>query len=528
MLTQIKSLARLELCNIYNLNVFRFTKDKKAKRKSIAMLILWCFLLSILCFYIGGLVYGLILLGLSDIVPAYLFTISSLLIFFFGIFKAEGVFFRKNGYDFLCSLPVTPAAIIISRFFRMYVENLGITLAILLPGCAVFAWLAHPDSFFYLSGTFGLLFLPLAPTTAATLIGVLVTGISSRMKHKSLATSGLTISVILVIILGSSKLSTLESSITLELMKNLSVTVLELLEKIYPPAVWFGTAVIHHNLKKYLMYIGLSISVFIIVIFLICENFHSICRKLYSTTAKHNYQMETLKKNSVLHSLCKREFQHYFSSSIYVTNTIIGPIMGTVLSGMLLFTDVDSITEVIPLSIDIHGLIPFALAGIFCMMTTTAASISMEGKNWWIVKSLPLTTKQILDAKVLMNLLLILPFYVISEVFLIAAFKPGFIDIIWLLLIPALLILFSCIYGITINLHFPVLNWENETAIIKQSTSSVLGGMGGFLLAFLCIVILILFPGSYSNLVKSVICILLLGITIWLYQKNNRTNLQEI
>ena len=89
MLTQIKSLARLELCNIYNLNVFRFTKDKKAKRKSIAMLILWCFLLSILCFYIGGLVYGLILLGLSDIVPAYLFTISSLLIFFFGIFHGS-------------------------------------------------------------------------------------------------------------------------------------------------------------------------------------------------------------------------------------------------------------------------------------------------------------------------------------------------------------------------------------------------------------------------------------------------------
>ena len=45
--------------------------------------------------------------------------------------------------------------------------------------------------------------------------------------------------------------------------------------------------------------------------------------------------------------------------------------------------------------------------------------------------------------------------------------------------IPAVMILFSCVFGITVNLHFPVLEWEKEVRIVKQNASAMLGGMGG-------------------------------------------------
>ena len=55
MLTQIKILTKLELCNLYGRNVFRFSKDRKARKKSLGLLAIWVLLLALLVFYVGGL-----------------------------------------------------------------------------------------------------------------------------------------------------------------------------------------------------------------------------------------------------------------------------------------------------------------------------------------------------------------------------------------------------------------------------------------------------------------------------------------
>ena len=53
MLTQIKILTKLELCNLCGLNVLRFSKDKKAKRKTMGLLAVWLLVLAILVCYVG-------------------------------------------------------------------------------------------------------------------------------------------------------------------------------------------------------------------------------------------------------------------------------------------------------------------------------------------------------------------------------------------------------------------------------------------------------------------------------------------
>lgn len=528
MLKQIKQMAKLELCNIFGLNVFRFSKDPQAKRKAVLMIALWAFLLVMLSFYVGGLSYGLILLGAGYVVPAYLIAISSLVIFFFGIFKAGSVIFSRNGYDILCSLPISQTAIVTGRFLRMYVENLALTLAVLLPGLAVYAWLQKPSVFFFLTAGIGALFVPLAPIAAAALIGALVTAVSSRMKHKSLVEAGLSILIVLAVLAGTSRLSSMQGSITPEMLNTLSATVFTLVEKLYPPAVLLGMAMVNGSFSGLAVYIGLSLAIFSVMLTAVSLRFHSICRRLYSTSAKHDYRMEHLKKNSVLLALYKREMKRYFSSGVYVSNTIIGPVMGTILSGALFFVGIDRVMQVLPAAVPIRGLIPFALAGVFCMMTTTSTAISMEGQTFWIIKSLPLKTKTILDAKLLLNLSLMLPFYVVSEILLMLALKPGISEMMWMLILPAVIIVFSCVYGITVNLHLPVLNWESEVTVVKQSASSMLGGMGGFVVALLCAIPAALLPVHYSNWGNLMVCVLLLALTALMYQKNNRTNLQEI
>lgn len=161
-------------------------------------------------------------------------------------------------------------------------------------------------------------------------------------------------------------------------------------------------------------------------------------------------------------------------------------------------------------------------------MTTTAVSVSMEGQNFWIVKSLPLETKTILDAKLLLNLGLMLPFYLLSQLLLLLALRPGTLELLWQVLIPGVLLLFSSVFGLTVNLHLPSLRWDSEVTVVKQSASALIGGMGGFLLALLCAVPAALATGPAAHVLKAALCLVLLGVTGLLYRNNSRFPLEEL
>ena len=196
MIRQIKLLTKAQLCNFMDLNVFRFTKDKKKKRSALSMGLLWLLLITMLCLYVGTFAYGYSKMGLGQVIPMYLIMISALLILVFGIFKAGSVIFQRNSYEILCALPVSQTAVVISRFFSMYLGNVILSVAVMVPGMAVYAYFNHPGISFYAVGTVGTLFIPLLPMAVATLLGALVTGIASRMRHKSLVTTVLSILLI--------------------------------------------------------------------------------------------------------------------------------------------------------------------------------------------------------------------------------------------------------------------------------------------------------------------------------------------
>ena len=90
MLRQIKLLSALELKNVFGINQILHTKDKTKKRNAVLVGIVWCALIAMVFFYVGSLTWGLVTLGLSEIVGAYLTMNASFVILAFGIFKAGG------------------------------------------------------------------------------------------------------------------------------------------------------------------------------------------------------------------------------------------------------------------------------------------------------------------------------------------------------------------------------------------------------------------------------------------------------
>ena len=528
MMKQIKTLTKLQLQNLYGLNVFRYTKDKKKKNTTIALGFVYALLVVMVAFYIGGAAFAYTYLGMEEIVPAYLIMLASIVILTFAIFKAGSVIFQENAYDILCSLPVSQTAIVVSRFLRMYVEHLLLTLVVMIPGTAVYGVMIKPSVSFYLIGVVVTVFIPLIPITIATFLGALVTAVTARMKHKSIVSAVLSIGLVGMLFGSMGQVETLEENFTIEMLQNMSAIVTQAIESVYPPAIWLGNAMVKGDILTGLLCVLGGLAAFALTMALISVRFYEICRALYSTHAKHDYQMEQLKTTSVLGTLYKREWKRYFASSIYVQNTIVGPVMALIFAGAVLGVGLDTVQQTMEIPIDISGCVPILLAGIFAVMTTTCTSISMEGKEWWIVKSLPIRTKDLLDGKLLFGLSLYLPFWAVAEILLIIAMKPGFMDLVWLILLPLILIVFSQVFGLTMNLKMPVFDWENEIQIVKQSASAALGGLGGFVIILVCMVPVLLVPAEYKNLLNGVLCIVFAGVTWILYNKNNKVNLQEL
>ena len=96
-------------------------------------------------------------------------------------------------------------------------------------------------------------------------------------------------------------------------------------------------------------------------------------------------------------ALLRKELRRYFGSTSLVMNTMVGPVM-VALCAVLLVVQKDLMVQVMLESGADFGAFadPVAMlllaACLFCAMICpiTATSISLEGKNFWIVRSLSL------------------------------------------------------------------------------------------------------------------------------------------
>ncbi len=523
---ELYTMTALELRSFCGINKFLHTKDKAEKKRYSALLFAVAIVVLVVFFYIGALVYGLSYLGLSSVVAAYLVFIASLIVFAFGIFRAGGVLFTHNGYDILASMPIKTHSIVLSRFAVMYFEDVLISAVIVLPGAVMYGILNHPNIAFYLVAAVSLLFIPAIPGIISACLGTFIMALSSGAKHKSIIQTVLMLVSVVGILLFSFSLSSIQGEITEEVLKDLASTVTELFSKIYIPAIWMGNAMLGVDMLGFVVYLFLSVASVLLFLLLTSKIFHRVMQALRVSYTKNNYKIGKLEARTMLKTLYIREAKRYFSSSIYVTNTIIGPIMACIMSIAVCVAGLDTITAALPMQIPVKYLVPFALSAVFCMMTTTSTAISMEGRQIDTVKALPIPTKALLDSKILLNLSIILPFYIVSELCLAIAIKPNFFELVFLIAVPFAIILFSVVLGITVNLKLHRFDWEREEQIVKQSASSAIGGFAGFFLSVILGIPLLLLPLEAISYIIAAICVLLLVMTSVLYNKNNKAKLE--
>ena len=542
---KIVTLSKNELVNFLGVNELRKVKDPTAKKQKGFIFGMLIFLYICLAGYTAGQAAILSIIGTAEYIPVLFFLTAFSMNLVIGIYRAKATIYRESDLDLVSAFPLSGVDIVASRVFRLYFDNLVIGAAVIIPAFLVYGIMAGCGALFFIAIIPVCIISPILPTAIASWIGILFAAIISRNRHKVLTE----VILALVIVIGSFAVSGVISAKTG--LGSTSITVSEKkkmdeqmkaemaaaltekmtgVEQAFPPFKLISEVLQNAEFVGILIYTLISIAVIVPTVMVIGKNFFGISRKLFSARNHKEYRMEELKKQSVITALVKKEAARYFSSGIYVSNTIVNPVMALILAVALGFVDLNKIVESagkLPVEINVNNSIPFLLAVIYCMMTITASSVSMEGKSWWIMRVLPIGTKEILGAKLLFNMIFMAPFYLVTEIIMLFTVNAGALERIWLIIIPGITIVFSILFGLFLNLKFPKFNWENEVEVVKQSAAVGLSLVGTLPVLIACMEALIL-TGTGLQLLNVGFSLVLIILSLLLYRSILNTKLERL
>lgn len=166
-----------------------------------------------------------------------------------------------------------------------------------------------------------------------------------------------------------------------------------------------------------------------------------------------------------------------------------------------------------------------------CLLTTmndiTAPSVSLEGKNIWILQSLPVSSWQILKAKLKLHLVITLVPVLICIVCMEYALMLEVISLVLIAAVTILFVAFCALFGLVLGLKMPNLEWSNETAAVKQGINVMIALFGSWAVIMLLGGVYVAVHQFIRPEIYLVCCIVLFGIldvamTFWLKNKGSR------
>lgn len=494
-------------------SVFAIGEQKKKKTRALYIGFTFFVLLMSGVSYLYAYMMGcsLNMFNSIELLPSLFMALTSVIVLFTTIFKVKGTIFGFKDYDMVMSLPVSNGKIVASRLILLYSINIVFVLMIMIPMMIAYGIIAQPGGYFYIYSILMLLFIPLIPIVIASFLGTALTYISMRFKYSNILYILFSFLLFIGMIVLPNFLGNSE-----EALVEISSEISNQINTIYPLSELYSKAVTNNNILSMIIFIGISLITFIIFSLAVGKVFKRINSIIMAKRSKADYKMGELKSSSPLKALYRKDLKRYFASSIYVLNTGIGVIMLVLGAIALPFVDINTVAGELNFAGTIKDLIPLFIS--FCISTscTTMASISIEGKHFWITKSLPVSELMIFASKILVNLTILSP-VILASVFICITMRIPLINSLLIILTAVFFSVFISLYGLVINLGFPNMSWTSEVAVIKQSTASMIcifSGMGMTIVQF----VLIMTIGNSILAMLLFIC-LLLTLNLLLYKR---------
>lgn len=425
------------------------------------------------------------------------FSISSLTIFFFGIFYVMSIFYFSKDIESLLPLPLKPSEILAAKFTVVLLYEYLTEAVFLAPILIGFGIASKTGLLYYLYSTLLFLVLPVLPLVYASVISMLIMGFTNLAKNKDrfrivggIIAMFLAIGLNVVITrLTGSSMNALELQKLLEQGNNSYVGIMS--------GIFFSNrfavmALLNSETLK--GFVNLTLFIFICALFVML--FLSFGEGIYykgvvgmsETSAKRRklsvaelgrYGMQ----KSALKAYTIKELKLLFRTPVYFMNCVLMNFILPVFIILPFLVQPEEMKELQGLTLFLKDGRGSAIAlavtfGISVFVTSTngiaASAISREGTNIFVCKYLPVSYKTQIMAKVLsgmsMGMVGTLSMLMAAAIFISV---PVYLALI-AVFISIFGIAFSALAGILIDLNFPKLIWDNEQKAVKQNFNVVL------------------------------------------------------
>lgn len=459
----------------------------------------------------------LIAAGLDAIYFALFNIIAFTVVFVFSIFETKSELFDCKDNELLLSMPIPTGKIVLSRVIGVLLLNIAECGIIMIPAVVVYL-IYGGGALIAVGAILTMLLIALLATALAAGVGYGVAQISSFFKNKGVVAVIASVAFLAVYFVGYSALmSWLDSfgespSADVLLSTFGGIAFLGEISIMDKPAFWIFAAV--------------SIAVSLIAYWVISVTYIGVITR----TAKGKnavYRERHLKRSSQLLALSRKELAGFFSCPTYILNGAIGSVMTVIVSVYLLVGG----REMLPMLRELFMTLGFAdyngtLYMMFCgalifmgaLNITSASSVSLEGNNFWVLKTAPVSSISQLYAKLVPHLVIAVPSSLVSSLLAAIALEADLLGWLILFALPIICNLLFALFGLVINVLMPKFDYVNEAQVVKQSGAVFFAMLGSMLFSLLVLAggvgLVYLLGGAWSFIILTAVLIILVAVML--------------
>ena len=474
---------------------------RNRKTPYIASCILLGFAYIMLGVFCVGQGVAISVMAISNHTPEYgifiCILVSVVIGLFFGILRASQQN-KNNDADLLLAMPIKKSTVVISSFVIRYFYDGPMIILIMLSSVLSNFVLGQLDVLGLLRGILITFLLPLLSIVFSTTIGTFLLFIKTRFKGGSYIITALSLALMMAYFYFASS----SSSIMTALVKSTKNST-EFMNKV-KPIYWIADAIFSGNPLFMAFTLAVLLIPFVLLVIYVAKN---ITKTDYQHSSKDKrIRIKTITPTRAFFGM---EVRKYLSSSIYVMNTLFGPVLLILLMVTTLVLGPEQMISFFGKSFSassadgdvvirqassavISAFLCSIMTFISTMVLTTPASVSLEGSRLWITKTMPVSTRQILWSKIGLNIVLCVPALLVCGTTIGIRMQLPALMILFDVLIAVIASICSSVWGMIMGLLFVRLDWTNEAQVVKQGMAMGISMLiGGFIDAFVITILLV-------------------------------------
>lgn len=487
----LKVLIKKQFLEIFRSYFYNEKKNTARSKGATALCILGFVLL------VGGMLGGIFTIlslflcgtmlsaGVGWLYFALLGLLAILLGTFGSVFNTYASLYLSKDNDLLLAMPIPVSVLMASRLLSVYLMGLIYSGVVSIPAVIVYLVITGATVQSAIGGFMLILLISIFVLTLSCGLGLVVARISLKLKNKSMITVLLSL-----VFLGCYYFVYYKAQdIIQNLLVNLAVYGSSIKKYAYP--VYLFGSVGEGNLLATVILSVVVVGLFALVWKLISRSFFVVATST-GNSAETKRKKTSWKQKSVSNALLGKEFCRFTSSSNYMLNCGFGLFMTPILAVAVLWKGKEVFSMLGEMFAMSEGSVPFlvtvVLCGIVSMNIITAPSVSLEGKNLWLVQSLPVTAWQVLRAKLRLHLLLTEIPMLICMVCIMLVCPLKATELLLLVLQVTSYVFLTALFGLLLGVKKPIFTWTNEIVPVKQSMSvmiSLFAGLGYTVVMFM-------------------------------------------